>query len=98
MGDVNVIGSAEEKMGGFPVRADEVVEFRTFMTLAGVSDAGFSGSPLHGVIIGGIGSYLEVPGQSACQSVSLFVGGSFTGAAFGEGAFGSRSTISFNYN
>ena len=45
VGDFNVIISAEEKRGGFPFRADEGVEFRTFMSMAGVFDAGFSGSP-----------------------------------------------------
>ncbi|XP_027096071.1 uncharacterized protein [Coffea arabica] len=45
MGDFNAIVSTDEKRGGLPFRVDEGMELRTFMSLAGVSDAGFSGSP-----------------------------------------------------
>ena len=44
-GDFNVTVSAEEKRGDLPFRVDEGVEPRTFMSMAGVSDVGFSGSP-----------------------------------------------------
>ncbi|XP_027170444.1 uncharacterized protein LOC113770234 [Coffea eugenioides] len=44
-GDFNVTVSVEEKRGGLPFRVDEGVELRTFMSMAGVSDVGFSGSP-----------------------------------------------------
>ena len=45
MGDFNAIVTTNEKRGGLPFRVDEGMELRTFMSLAGVSDAGFSGSP-----------------------------------------------------
>ena len=44
VGDFNTIISAEEKRGGLPFRIDEGVEMRSFMSRAGVFDAGFSRS------------------------------------------------------
>ena len=44
VGDFNTIVSAEEKRGGLPFRVDEGVELSSFMSRAGVFDAGFSGS------------------------------------------------------
>ncbi|XP_027183870.1 uncharacterized protein LOC113782162 [Coffea eugenioides] len=44
VGDFNVILSAEEKRGGVPFRQADRMELAQFMSLAGVGDAGFSGS------------------------------------------------------
>ncbi|XP_071924697.1 uncharacterized protein [Coffea arabica] len=44
VGDFNVILSAEEKRGGVPFRQADGVELAQFMSLAGVGDAGYSGS------------------------------------------------------
>ncbi|XP_027158564.1 uncharacterized protein LOC113760195 [Coffea eugenioides] len=44
VGDFNVITNIEEKRGGLPFRPSEGSDFLNFMALAGVSDAGFSGS------------------------------------------------------
>ncbi|XP_027152134.1 uncharacterized protein LOC113752202 [Coffea eugenioides] len=44
IGDFNVVINTEEKRGGLPFRPSEGSEFLNFMTMAGVCDAGFSGS------------------------------------------------------
>nr|XP_027066014.1 uncharacterized protein LOC113691883 [Coffea arabica] len=44
VGNFNVILSVEEKRGGVPFRQADGVELAQFMSLAGVGDAGFSGS------------------------------------------------------
>ncbi|XP_071917289.1 uncharacterized protein [Coffea arabica] len=44
VGDFNVVTNTEEKRGGLPFRLSEGSDFLNFMALAGVSDAGFSGS------------------------------------------------------
>ncbi|XP_027069890.2 uncharacterized protein [Coffea arabica] len=44
VGDFNVVTNTEEKRGGLPFRPSEGSDFLNFMALAGVSDAGFSGS------------------------------------------------------
>ncbi|XP_071939955.1 uncharacterized protein [Coffea arabica] len=44
VGDFNVITNTEDKRDGLPLRPSEGLDFLNFMALAGVSDAGFSGS------------------------------------------------------
>ncbi|XP_027169406.1 uncharacterized protein LOC113769130 [Coffea eugenioides] len=44
VGNFNVVTNTEEKRGGLPFRPSEGSDFLNFMAVAGVSDAGFSGS------------------------------------------------------